>query len=64
MSPTLDLNPKLDYPTAFESLHDFYRAVVDSISTENQALTNYLLERFRVSDHGVFFHSGDSTPKD
>ena len=52
---SLDLIDKADYPTSFDSLVDFQKAIMDAVAHDDQGLLDYLFQDFRVCEHGVFF---------
>ncbi len=63
MALPLYFDSKLDYPRSFKTLSDFTKAVADAIAANDEALTDYLLVNFRVSDDGVLWigHGNDTT---
>jgi len=67
MTSSFHFKPKLDYPTAFETLGALKESFEDAITRNDQALFDYLAENFSISNDQVLFiggsyfsHSGDS----
>ena len=54
MTPSLDLETKLDNPAATQSLVDFKKTVMDAVARHDEALFDHLSQDFKVCDHGAF----------
>lgn len=67
MDSPLDLKAHLQDPRMIKTTRDFAAAFEAAIAANNEALTDYLLNNFRVGDHEVLFigssafHTGEPT---
>jgi len=59
MDSSLNLKPKLDYPTSIETLAEFKECLMDAITRNDQALFDYLAQNFAVGPNGVLFIGGE-----
>ena len=59
MNSSLNLKPKLDYPTSIETLAALKESFEDAIARNDQTFFDYLAKHFRVSDDQVLFIGGE-----
>jgi len=59
MNSSLNLKPKLDYPTSIETLAALKESFEDAVARNDQAFFDYLAENFSVSNDQVLFIGGE-----